>query len=121
MSRLLKSGMGWRLGWHPEASDFPALLGADDWAIELTQAEFEDFCRLFAQLSNTLQQMTAELMDEEAIACEAESDLIWLEVAGFPNAYSLRLILQSGRRGEGYWKPEVVPKLRESLQTLGVF
>ncbi len=121
MGRLLKSGPGWRVGWDAAAAEFQALLGGDVWAIELTAPELQDFCRLLGQLSHTMQQMTAELMDEEAIACEAESDLLWLEVEGFPHAYSLRFMLRSGRRGEGYWPSSAVPELQQALQTIGIF
>lgn len=121
MGRLLKSGTGWRLGWDAEAAEFQGLVGDDQWAIELTQAELADFCRLLEQLSSTMQHMATELMDEEAIACEAESDLIWLEVEGFPQAYSLRLILLSGRRSEGFWSAAAVSELLLAVQTLQVF
>ncbi|MCU0548774.1 MAG: DUF1818 family protein [Leptolyngbya sp. Prado105] len=119
MSRVLKIGAGWRLGWDATASEFKGLVGGDDWAIELTEDEWNDFCRLSDQLHEALQQIAQELMDEERIACELESDRIWLEAEGFPNAYSLRLILQTGRRAEGYWENAV--ELRAALGTIGTF
>lgn len=121
MARQIKSGPGWRLGWNPEASEFRGLVGGEEWAIELTEAELDDFCRLAQQLNRTMQQMGAELMDEEKISCELESDLIWLEVEGYPAHYSLRFILLSGRRGEGSWPQEVVPALLQATQVLKVF
>jgi len=121
MGRLLKNGAGWRLGWDAEAPEFRGLIGGDDWAIELTDAEMADFVRLADQLSHTMSQMSAELMEEETIACEAESDLLWLEAEGYPHAYSLRLILRSGRRGEGFWAEAVIPELLEAMRTLQVF
>lgn len=121
MERLLKSGKGWRIGWNPQAGEYQGLVGSDNWAIELTQAEFNDFCRLLEQLANTMSQMKAELMEEERISCEAESDLLWLEVEGFPHAYSLRLILNQRRRCEGNWTEEVVSDLVQATRTLTVF
>jgi Domain of unknown function (DUF1818) len=50
MARQLRSGSGWRVGWDPDAVSFQALLGADDWAVELTQTEFNEFCRFAQQL-----------------------------------------------------------------------
>ena len=76
MERIVKSGAGWRLGWNPEELEFQGLVGGDDWSIELTAEELDDFCRLLDQLSKTISQMADELMDEERIACEAESDLL---------------------------------------------
>lgn len=119
--RQLKSGKDWRLGWHAEASEFQGLVGTEAWAVELTEAELEDFCRLTIQLVKTMQQMQQELMEEERISCEAESDLLWMEAEGFPHAYRLRLILLSGRRVEAEWPEETVPELVQALQTFKVF
>jgi hypothetical protein len=121
MERLVKSGSGWRLGWDPNATEFQGLVGGADWAIELTEAELSDFCRLAEQLAGTMQNMATELMDEEKISCEAESDLLWLEAEGYPHAYGLRFILQCGRRGEGGWPASVVPDLLQAMQVLKVF
>ena len=121
MERLVKSGPGWRVGWDPNASEFKGLLGGEDWALELTEAELNDFCRLAEQLASTMQYMAGELMDEEKINCEAESDLLWLEVEGYPQAYSLHFILQTGRCGEGRWSASAVPELLQALKVLKVF
>ena len=121
MERLLKSGPGWRIGWNAAAPEFKGLVGGDHWAIELTELELQDFTRLLTQLSRTMQQMTTELMDEETITCETESDRLWLEVEGYPSAYSLRLILLTGRRSEGFWTAPAVTQLLPALQTLQVF
>ena len=48
MQRVLKSGKGWRIGWNPTAIEFKGLVGTDNWAIELTEAELNDFCRLLS-------------------------------------------------------------------------
>ncbi|MDJ0659948.1 MAG: DUF1818 family protein [Crocosphaera sp.] len=119
--RILKKGQGWRLGWNPQALAYPGLVGGEDWAMELTAVEFADFCRLFEQLATTMNQMAEELMEEERIACEAESDLLWLEVEGFPHAYSVRLILNQGRCCEGNWPAEVVRELYQEMQKLKHF
>ncbi len=121
MTRQIKSGPGWRLGWDPEAAEFCGLVGTENWAIELTEAELEDFCRLANQLAETMASMAAELMDQEKISCEAESSLLWLEVEGYPQAYSLRLILLTGRRAEAEWPPAAVPDLVRATQMLKVF
>ena len=121
MERLIKNGSGWRLGWDPQALEYQGLVGGDDWAIELTEAELNDFCRLLAQLAQTMNQMASELMDEEKIACEAESDLIWMEVEGYPDSYLLRFILNTGRRCEGSWLASAVPNLVQAAESLKVF
>lgn len=121
MTRLIKSGSGWRIGWDANAQEYQGLVGTDDWAIELTEAELNDFCRLLIQLVETISQMETELMDEERIACEAESDMLWMEVEGFPHDYSLRLILNRGRRFEGNWTEEVTKELVQAVRTLKSF
>lgn len=121
MERIVKSGTGWRIGWNPEAAKFKGLVGGDDWAFELTEAELNDFFRLLAQLAGTMSHMASELMDEEKIACEAESDLLWMEVEGYPHAYSLHFIINSDRQCEGTWPASAVPGLLQAIQVLQVF
>jgi hypothetical protein len=108
MARQVKEGEGWRLGWNPDAIHFKGLVAGEHWALELTPAEFEDFCRLALQLADTVAAMAPELMAEERITCEVESDQLWLEAEGYPHQFSLRLLLLTGRRGEGAWPPETV-------------
>ena len=120
-NRVCKEGQGWRIGFNPNPATYQGLVGGNSWAIELTLSEWQDFCRLVSQLSATMQAMATELMDEEKITCEAESDLIWLEVTGYPHSYSLRFILNQGRCCEGQWPPGVVSELIRSLETLTVF
>ena len=121
MERLIKKGTGWRIGWDPQQEIYRGLVGTDDWAFELTESELSDFCRLLAQLSETMTLMTDELMSQERIACEAESDLLWMEVEGYPHAYSLRLILRQNRSCEGNWEAESVGELVQAAQSLKGF
>ena len=120
MERFIQSGDGWRVGWHPQGSKYQGLVGANDWAIELTKAELNDFCRLLNQLVETMSQMEAELMNEEKISCEAETDLLWMEVEGYPHSYSLRLIIHSDRRCEGNWTEGIAPKLAATVNSLNL-
>ena len=121
MERVIKSGVGWRIGWNPNAALYKGLVGAEDWAIELTQPELDDFCRLSQQLVETIDQLACELMDEEKIAIDTESERIWLGVEGYPHAYTLRLILNTGRCAEISWSSDAVPGLVAAAQTLTVF
>lgn len=121
MERIIKSGTGWRLGRNRETSEHQGLLGGDNWACELTQAEWQDFCRLLEELSASMNQMADMLMSSEKITCEAQSDLLWMEVSGYPDAYSLHFILQAGRRCEGEWPPSAVPDLIREIQKINVF
>lgn len=121
MERFIKTGEGWRIGWNPSAKQFKGLVGTNDWAVELTEVEMDDFCRLLKQLAETMEQMAGELMDEEKITLEVESNLVWMEVEGYPQSYSLRFILNSGRSVEGYWDIEAIPGLLQNIEILKVF
>lgn len=101
--RVIQEGRGWRLGWDASGPDYPALVAGEGWALELTAAEFKDFCHLAQQLADALQTMAQTLMEQEQLTCELETQYIWLEATGFPDRYALRFILQTGRRGEGQW------------------
>ncbi|NEQ23564.1 MAG: DUF1818 family protein [Microcoleus sp. SIO2G3] len=114
----IRSGSGWRIGWNPSNEPYCALVGADDWAIELTQAEFDDFCRLLEQLTEAIAAIRAELMPEEGLSCEVESDRVWLLAEGAPNAYTLHLMILTGRRGEGSWSATAVPHLLSTVRLL---
>ena len=76
----------------------------------------EDFCRLLNQLKTTIAVIATELMEEEKITCEAESELLWLEAEGYPQAFSLRLMLLQGRCGEGEWSAIAVTELMQALE-----
>jgi hypothetical protein len=118
MAKILKAGNGWRLGWNPNAAIYKGLIGGDDWAIELTEAEWQDLRRLLSQLMATMASIAQELMEGERIACEAESELLWLEVEGFPDNYSLRFILYQGRGCEGNWSATALPELLAAWDNL---
>ncbi|MEL6441736.1 MAG: DUF1818 family protein [Cyanobacteria bacterium J06621_8] len=120
MSRRIKAGDGWRIGWCSQDSKYQGLVGANDWAIELTSEEFADFQRLLNQLVATMKAMEAELMESEKISCEAESELVWLEATGYPYHYTIRLILNGDRRCEGNWAAEAVPEFIAAINSLEV-
>ncbi len=115
MTPQIKSGEGWRLGWNPSAEVFCGLVAGSGWAIELTAAEFYDFCRVARQLASTMQSMANQLMAEERLTCEQETATLWMEAEGFAAEYSLRFILLSGRGAEGEWPAQVLPMLLQAL------
>lgn len=118
MTRQLHSGSGWRIGWNPSQEPYCALVGAEEWAIELTQVEFDDFCRLLEQLDEAIAAIAAELMPEEGLSCEVESDRILLSAEGIPTAYTLHLTVLEGRRAEGSWSAFAVSNLLPTVQLL---
>jgi hypothetical protein len=103
VSKQLFSGKGWRIGWFPHTKPFPGLVGGDSWAFELTQPELEEFCTLYLQLIESVQQAQSELSEQESLTCTAETENICLELTGYPGDFRLSLQLHTGRRAEGIW------------------
>ena len=70
---------------------------------------------------NTIDEAIAaiapELMPEEQIECEVDSEVLWLGAEGLPDAYGVRLIVSQGRGAEGYWPPGAIAGLVAALQT----
>ncbi|NEP76431.1 DUF1818 family protein [Okeania sp. SIO2G5] len=121
MVKRIQQGEGWRLGVNSDAPLYPGLVGTESWSLELTEIELQDFCRLTLQLADTMNAIASELMDEERVSCVAESEVIWLEAEGFPEAYELRLMLLTGRRGEGEWSTSAVPELLNAIRLIDAF
>ena len=118
MIKQVESGEGWRVGWNSSAETFCGLVAGKGWAVELTVPEFLDFCRLARQLRSTMNDMAEQLMEEEKLTCEQETETIWMEAEGYSAEYSLRFILLSGRRAEGEWSSAVVPAVLKALEKL---
>lgn len=119
--KRLKTGKNWRVGWDEKANPFKGLVGGDHWACELTAVEFDDFFRLLSELGEAIASMETELMDEEAIALEQQTDLIWMQINGYPHAYDLSFILKTGRRTEGHWEKQATAELIQAIQTIKLF
>ncbi len=118
IEQVIKEGIGWRLGWDPQREEYQGLVAGEAWAIELTAPELEDFCKLLQQLAGTMASMAAELMPEETITCEVETELLWMEAAGFPDSYTIRFILNTGRGFEGGWEATIVPDILHASYSL---
>lgn len=116
--RVIKSGTGWRLGWDPQREAYQGLVAGEGWAIELTAPELEDFCTLLQQLGGAMASMATELMPEETITCQAETELLWMEASGFPDSYTLRFIINTGRGFEGGWEAAIVPDILRASYSL---
>lgn len=121
MTAMVQEGIGWRLGWDDGRETFKALVGGEHWALELTQAEFNDLRRLAHQLADTMNTMASELMPDERITCEHETPQLWMEADGFHHSYSLRFLVLNGRGCEGTWPSAVVPEVLQGLGRINVF
>jgi hypothetical protein len=120
MLQQIKQGNGWRVGWNRDAPIYQGLIGTDDWAIELTATEMKELQRLLTQLIESFTAIADQLMDEEKIAVEVESNILWLEAEGYVNHYALSLILNQNRRCEAHWPASAVPSLVQAIQIIKV-
>jgi hypothetical protein len=103
------------LGWNSLAPQYPALVGGEGWAVELTLAEAQTLARLLAEIRQTFQDLAEQVMAEERLCCELEGEGIWLEAEGFVTSYDLRFILTTGRGFEGYWSAPALKELEAAL------
>jgi hypothetical protein len=115
LPKQLLRGSGWRIGFRSDVDVYKGLVGADSWAIELTEREFKDFCKLALQLADTMRVMARELSDGEKICCTLETEDICLEVNGYPHGFNLHFQLLMERCCEGFWAEEAVPFLIEAI------
>jgi Domain of unknown function (DUF1818) len=115
VTKQLLSGKGWRIGWSPYTQPFSGLVGGDNWALELTQVELEEFCTLTLQLIDSFQQAQSELSEQESLSCRAESENICLEAMGYPGSFRLSLQLHTGRRAEGAWDNDSLGELVDAI------
>lgn len=115
--KLLK-GSGWRVGLQPQRYPYSALVGGDDWAFELTMAEWQDFWTGLITLQADLARIRSQLMSEESVVLEHQTAKITLTAIGKGQIFSLYLQLHSGRSSEGSWTESAVPGLITAVTKL---
>jgi hypothetical protein len=95
----LLEGEGWRLRVDPARQPFPVLIGGRDWGAELSADEALMLQQGVATLQQQLQAIAATLMPEESIELELDRGVLWLQLAGEPEAWRLRFVLCPARQG----------------------
>lgn len=116
-AQLLR-GEGWRVGRRPQTPPYTALIGADSWALELTEPEWQDLCDGLDRIQADLKAAQAHLMDEEAITLEHQTERLTLIATGSPQRHQIYVQLHTGRRAEGQWLAEVIPQVRAAVARL---
>ncbi|NJK64389.1 MAG: DUF1818 family protein [Synechococcaceae cyanobacterium SM2_3_1] len=109
-------GEGWRIGYQPQQQPYSALVGSDQWALELTEREWQDFCLGLQHLEQGCKAAQDHLVDEEVLTLEYHSDHLTLIATGVPPQFSLFLQLHTGRGGEGFWAEGVFLHLKRAVQ-----
>ena len=117
-NRPLRVGAGWRVGVKSTADTYCALVGGDRWAVELTMAEWSDFCRAIRQIEAALASLSEQLMEGESVTLEQETERLLTVATGKPPKLELYLQLRDERNAEGYWLPDALPGLFEAIRQL---
>ena len=119
---IKKEGPGWRIIRDLSRDNFSTLIGGDSWAIELTQYEWETLVKVFINLSDQYKEIKDQLMGEEDITLELESNP-WLAILkGDQHGWKLKLILDSddslNRGAEVSWPRNVTFDLSHAMRIM---
>ena len=119
---LKKEGPGWRIISDSSRENFSTLIGGESWAIELNQYEYEKLIKVVIDVSDQYNDIKDQLMGEEDITLELESDP-WLAILkGDKNGWKLKLILDSSdslnRGAEVSWPRNVTTNVASAMRTM---
>ena len=119
---IKKEGPGWRIIRDSSRENFSTLVGGESWAIELNQSEWETLVKVVIDLSDQYKKTKDQLMDEEDITLEMESNP-WLGILkGDKNGWKLKLILDPrdslSRSAEFSWPRSVTSNLLNAMRTM---
>ena len=111
----------WRLNKDFKKGKFCYLIGANNWAVELQEKEFESLYKLLIKLNDQLLDIKNELLDEESINLEIEQLPWYAELDGKKNEWSLRLVFESReqtRSFEMYWPIPIAQNLFYEIKNM---
>ena len=119
---IKKEGPGWRLIRDSSRDNFSTLIGGESWAIELNQFEWKTLVKVVIDLSDQYKNIKDQLMGDEDITLELESDP-WLAILkGDQNGWKLKLILVSSdslnRGAEVSWPRNVTTNVANAMRTM---
>ena len=119
---IKEEGSGWRIIRDSSRDNFSTLIGGESWAIELNQYEWENLVKVVIDLSDQYKKTKDQLMDEEDITLEMESNP-WLAILkGDKNGWQLKLILDPrdslSRSAEFSWPRNVTSNLLNAMRIM---
>ncbi|MEM9569226.1 MAG: DUF1818 family protein [Cyanobacteria bacterium P01_E01_bin.34] len=117
-NRSLRVGPGWRVGIKEPVSEYCALVGGDRWAVELTMAEWQDFCGAVGQIEKALAYLPEQLMDGETVTLEQQTESVLVVATGELPGLELYIQICGERNAEGYWPPEALLGLFDAVRQL---
>jgi len=130
----ISEGQGWRLQVDPGRRPYSALIGGQDWAVELDPHELSGLRRGVLTLLAQRDQLLGCLMPEEELDLELDLSLparepgdssggaLFVAISGSADRWSLRFVLTPGdgsRAAEGAWSATASPPLAAALEGLG--
>ena len=119
---IKKEGPGWRIIRDSSRENFSTLIGGESWAIELNKSEWESLVKVVIDLSDQYKNIKDQLMGDEDITLELESNP-WLAILkGNKNGWDLKLIIDSrdslNRGAEVFWPRYVTFNLVNAMRTM---
>ncbi len=119
---IKKEGPGWRLIRDSSRDNFSTLIGGESWAIELNQFEWKTLVNVVIDLSDQYKNIKDQLMGDEDITLELESDPWFAILKGDQNGWKLKLILDSSdslnRGAEVSWPRNVTTNVANAMRTM---
>ena len=119
---IKKEGPGWRIIRDLSRDNFSTLIGGESWAIELNQSEWATFAKVVFDLSDQYEKVKDQLMGDEDITLELESNPWFGILQGDKHGWNLKLVLGScnslSRGAEVYWPRSVTFHLAKAMRTM---
>ncbi len=119
---ISKEGPGWRLAKDLSKKNFSFLIGGSNWAVELSEKEWNSLLPIVADLVDQHKQLEDQLMPEESISLEMERGSWWACIDGNKDNWTLKLILMGNgidQRGlEMFWPVPIAQVVVSTLRTM---
>ena len=119
---IKKEGIGWRIFRDASRENFSTLIGGETWAIELNQSEWETLVKVVINLTEQYKDVKEQLMGEEDITLELESNPWFAILKGDQYGWSLKLILNGNlalhRGAEISWPRNVTNQVTHAMRTM---
>jgi len=115
-------GKGWRLELNDTKKDFPVLIGGENWAVELSNIEWNGLRPVVSKLIDQYEYLRNSLMREEKILIEIEISPWWACIEGTKEDWRLKLILSgqgcNGRGVELFWPEPAAQAIVSVMRTM---
>ena len=119
---IKKEGQGWRIIRDSSRDNFSTLIGGESWAIELNQFEWETLVKVVIDLSDQYKDIKDQLMGDEDITLELESNPWVAILKGDQYGWNLSLVLSASgfcnRGAEVYWPRNVTNHVVNAMRIM---